>query len=561
MLSSMRRMARMSGVSAWLGASGGIALLIVAPLVALGAAAVGGSSALWTDLFAYVLPGAVRDTLTLLVGVGLVSAAIGTVTAWLVSAYDFPGRRVADWALLLPLAVPTYIVAYAYLDLLHPVGPVQTALRALLGIDNPRDLRLPDIRSMGGCIVLLGCVLYPYVYLTTRAMFLMQSANLMEVARTLGVGRRRLFVRVALPLARPAMVVGVTLVLLETLNDIGASEFLGIRTLTVSIYSTWITRSDLPGAAQMALALIVIVLGLVVWERRARRQRRYANDAQHPRPLTPHRLRGARAAAALVICTLPVLVGFVLPAAYLVDESITRIAFAGVSAAVYRETLNTVTLSLAATTITLAAGVIVAYTARVGRGPWPAIFARIAALGYAVPGTVLAIGLLPVVTGVEAAADAIAQWLFGISLGLFLLGSGAAAVYAYAVRFLALATGGAETGFSRVSPSLDEAARTMGEGPAGRLWRIHLPLARPALATAALLVFVDCMKELPATLLLRPLGVETLATHLYGEAVRGTYEEAAIAALLIVAAGLVPVVALARLSRPHRLEVDAESWL
>src|SRR5688572_16133827 len=234
MPASMRRRARMSGAGAWLGASGGIAVLVLTPLAALGLAASGGSQALWADLLAYVLPVAVRDTLTLLAGVGVVTAVIGTVTAWLVSAYDFPGRRVVDWALLLPLAVPTYIVAYAYLDLLHPVGPIQTALRALMGIENPRDFRLPDVRSMAGCIVVLGCVLYPYVYLTTRAMFLVQAANLLEVARTLGVSRRQLFLRVALPLARPAMVVGITLVLLETLNDIGASEFLGIRTLAVS---------------------------------------------------------------------------------------------------------------------------------------------------------------------------------------------------------------------------------------------------------------------------------------------------------------------------------------
>jgi iron(III) transport system permease protein len=358
------------------------------------------------------------------------------------------------------------------------------------------------------------------------------------------------------------MVVGITLVLLETLNDIGASEFLGIRTLTVSIYSTWITRSDLPGAAQMALALVVIVLGLVSLERRARRQRRYANDAQHPRPLTPHRLRGARAAGALAACLVPVCLGFVMPAVYLVDETVSRVRFAGVSAALYSETFNTVALSVVATAITLAAGVAVSYAVRVGRGWWPAALERVASLGYAVPGTVLAIGLLPVITGTEAVADTIARRLFGIELGLFLLGSGVAAIYAYVVRFLALATGGAEAGFSRVSPSLDEAARTMGERPAGRLWRIHLPLARPALATAALLVFVDCMKELPATLLLRPLGIETLATHLYGEAVRGTYEEAAIAALLIVAAGIVPVIVLARLSRPHGSSSgDVQAWL
>jgi iron(III) transport system permease protein len=537
-------------------------VLVLAPVAALGMAAAGGSADLWAHLIAYVLPVAVGDTLILLAGVGLLTVAIGATMAWLVTAYDFPGRRIVDWALLLPLAVPTYIVAYAYLDILHPVGPVQTALRAVLGIDSPRNLQLPDIRSMTGCILVLSFVLYPYVYLTTRAMFLMQSANLIDVARTLGIGRGGMFLRVGLPLARPAMVVGLSLALLETLNDIGASEFLGIRTLTVSIYATWITRSDLPGAAQMALAMIAVVLGLVLIERRARRQRRYANDAQHPRPLVPHQLHGHRAAAALAVSVVPVVIGFLVPTAYLVEQTLARVRFAGVSTAVVAETVNTVALSFVATVLTLTAGVTVAYAVRVGRGAWPPALARLASLGYAVPGTVLAIGLLPVVTGVEALTDLVLKPLFGVSAGLFLLGTGVAVVYAYTARFLALAIGGAEAGFSRVSPSLDDAARTLGEGAGGRLRRILLPLARPALATAALLVFVDCMKELPATLLLRPLGVETLATHLYGEAVRGTYEEAAVAALLIVAVGLLPVLVLARLSRPRAdVAADVSGWL
>jgi iron(III) transport system permease protein len=455
-----------------------------------------------------------------------------------------------DWALLLPLAVPTYIIAYAYLDILHPVGPVQTALRALLGIEDPRDFRLPDIRSMAGCVVLLGFVLYPYVYLTTRAMFLMQTANLIDVSRTLGASRRGVFFRVALPMARPAVVVGLTLALLEALNDIGASEFLGIRTLTVSIYSTWVTRSDLPGAAQIALAMLAIVLGLVVLEARARRERRYANDAQHPRPLEPHPLSGWKGVVALVACLIPVAVGFAVPAAYLVDASIRRMRFAGLSSALVFETINTISISLVATVLTIVAGVVIASTTRIDRGAVARACSRLASLGYAVPGTVLAIGLLPIVGGVELVADAATRRLFGFSSGLLLLGTGAAIVYAYVVRFLAIASGGLEAGFARIPPQLDDAARTLGETMGGRLRRVHLPLLRPALATAALLVFVDCMKELPATLLLRPLGFETLATHLYGEAVRGTYEDAAVAALIIVMAGLVPVRVLARVSRP-----------
>jgi iron(III) transport system permease protein len=536
-----------SGVNAWLVASGGIALLVLAPIAALFVTASGGSNDLWEQLILYVLPAAVRDTFVLLTGVAVLTVTIGAGTAWLTTAYDFPGRRVVDWALLLPLAVPTYIIAYAYLDILHPVGPVQTALRAWLGFDSPRDFRLPDIRSMWGCIALLGFALYPYVYLATRAMFLMQSANLIDVARTLGSSRARVFLHVAIPLARPAIVVGVTLALLEALNDIGAAEFLGVRTLTVSIYTTWITRSDLAGAAQIAVAMLLVVLALVLVERYARRQRRYANDAQHPRPLTPHRLRGWRGVLALATTTAPVAIGFAFPAVYLVDATLERLRFAGLSPAIVTETLNTVSISAIATAITLGAGVIVAYAARARRARVAAAFARTVSLGYAVPGTVLAIGLLPIVTGIEAGIDTTTRRLFGFSTGLLLIGTGAAIVYAYVARFLAVAAGGIEAGFSRISPTLDDAARTLGQTAGGRLWRIHLPMSRPAIATAAMLVFVDCMKELPATLLLRPLGFETLATHLYGEAARGTYEDAAVAALLIVLAGLIPVIVLARI--------------
>jgi iron(III) transport system permease protein len=289
-----------------------------------------------------------------------------------------------------------------------------------------------------------------------------------------------------------------------------------------------------------------VILALVMIERHARRQQRYANDAQHPRPLVPHRLGGWSGALALAVTAAPITIGFVFPVAYLLDAALERLRFAGLSPAIVSETFNTIVVSAIATVSTIGAGVIAAYAARTSRSGSASAFVRIVSLGYAVPGTVLAIGLLPIVTGIEAVVDAATSRLFGFSSGLLLLGTGVAVVYAYVARFLAVAAGAIEAGFSRISPSLDDAARTLGHTASRRLWRIHLPLARPALATAALLVFVDCMKELPATLLLRPLGFETLATHLYGEAARGTYEDAAIAALLIVLAGLVPVVVLAR---------------
>jgi len=535
----------------WVAAAGVAALLVVAPLLALGVEAMRGSAGLWTHLFQYVLPGALRDTALLLAGVGLLAGIIGAGTAWVVSAYDYPGRRVTEWALLLPLAMPTYVVAYAYLDLLHPVGVVQTSLRWMLGVDSPRDFRLPDIRSMAGCVLLLSSVLYPYVYLTCRALFAAQDASCFDAARTLGVRRRALFWRVALPLARPAIVVGVTLVMLEALNDIGASEFLGVRTLTVSIYATWVTRSDLPGAAQMALAMLAIVssLGLVEWY--ARRGRQYVNQIRQARPFSPTRLHGWRAVGALSATTLPILVGFVFPSAYLVSATVERLSEGPVSGVLIAETMTTTVIAAVATLVTTVVGALVAYGRFVRKGTLADVLTRVSSFGYAVPGTVLAIGVLPVLsafdTGVERAGS-----LVGASWIIFTLGTGAGLIYACVVRFLTIAVGTVDAGLARVSSTLDDAARTLGAGAGRRLMRLHVPLTRPAVLTAAMLVFVDCMKELPATLLLRPIGVETLATHLYGEAVRGTYESGAIAALLIVAAGLVPVALLSRMSGTRR---------
>jgi iron(III) transport system permease protein len=532
----------------WQLAAVAIAALVLLPLLALAWTAAQGSDGLWSHIAANVLPQAAKNTVLLLLGVGVLAVALGTGSAWLVTAYDFPGRRVMAWALLLPLAVPTYIVAYAYLDLLHPLGPVQSAVRALLGYEGPRDFRLPDIRGLAGCIVLLGFVLYPYVYMTTRAMFMTQAASLLEAGRTLGAGRMALFWRVALPLARPAIAVGAALALLETLGDIGASEFLGVRTLTVAVYTTWITRSDLAGAAQIALAMLVIVLALIALERFGRRRQRYAT-MQRPRPMQPQRLRGAAALGVLALVSVPVMVGFVAPTAHLAVESWQRIAGAGVSSTLWSGLWNTVRVAVVATIATIAAGLVLAWAHRLAqarRDPRIAGAAlRIGGFGYALPGTVLAIGLLAPMAWFDDGANALLQ-AFGLAPRMVLMGSVAALVLAYVLRFLVIAAGGIEAGLMRVSPSLDHAARSLGAAPGEMLRRVHLPLLRPALAAAALLVFVDTMKELPATLLLRPMNFETLATWLYADAVRGAYEEGAVAALLIVAVGLLPVILLAR---------------
>ncbi|RYF57928.1 MAG: iron ABC transporter permease, partial [Comamonadaceae bacterium] len=372
----------------------GIALCVLAPVLNLLWTAAGGSLAHWGHLARFVLPAALQNTLALLAGVGVVVVLIGTACAWLVTAYEFPGRRMLTWALLLPLAVPTYIMAFAYLDLLHPIGPIQTAIRTVLGYDSPRQFRLGDLRSIWGAIFLLGMVLYPYVYLSTRAMFMTQAANLMEAARTLGASPVGAFARVALPLARPAIAVGLSLALLEALNDIGASEFLGVQTLTVSVYTTWVTRSDLAGAAQIALSMLVIVVGLILFERHQRKQQRYATT-QRMRPMARTRLTGVRAGVAMTLGWLPVIFGFVAPALYLLAETVKRIRLVGmVSDALIASLMNTLIVATAATLVTVAAGLVLAWAGRHvregARASLGRMLGRIASLGYALPGTVLA---------------------------------------------------------------------------------------------------------------------------------------------------------------------------
>lgn len=543
----------------WAALSYAAAVLVFLPVAALAVVAAGPSSATWAHLGTYVLPQAAANTGVLLAGVGAVTIVVGTGTAWLVSAYDFPGRRWLDWALLLPLAMPTYIIAYTYLDLLHPVGPVQTLIRELAGIADPQDLRLPDPRSMIGCILLLGFALYPYVYLTTRSLFLTQSASLIEAARTLGAGRMGVFFRVSLPLARPAVAIGVSLALMETLNDIGASEFLGIRTMTVAVYTTWITRSDLVGAAQIALFMLAVVVILVAAERWFRRRLAYATAAQKPRQLQAQRLSSAKAMLAFVLATLPVLIGFGFPAAHLALAAWRRVSFAGISSSLLEAAVNTFLLSALAAVITVVLGAGLAYFLRLNNGTFARTVFRTASLGYAIPGTVLAIGLLAPMAAADRIVNALSDALFGVTVGLVFLASGAALVYAYVARFLAISAGGIEAGFSRISPSLDHAALTLGENTSGVLARVHLPLLRPAIGAAAMLVFVDCMKELSATLLLRPLNFETLATLLYGEAARGTYEDGSLAALAIVLLGVFPVIVLAKMSRSTKTNSHAQS--
>jgi iron(III) transport system permease protein len=531
------------GTRAWTVLAGLLAGIILLPIGTIVVLALSSEQNVWPHLLATVLPRALADTLILMAGVGALAGVLGTAAAWLVTMYRFPGRGLLDRLLVLPLAMPTYIVAYCYVELLDYSGPVQQALRALFGWQSARDYWFPEIRTLGGCVLVLASVLYPYVYLSARASFAQQSVCVLEVARTLGQTPFGAFQSVALPLARPALAAGVALALMECLNDLGAAQYLGVQTLTVSIYTTWLQRSNLAGAAQIALVALLLVLALLLSERVARGGARVHHTTGRYRAIPFSDLQGWRAYIVAAACAMPVIVGFILPLLVLLAQASTYLSEA-LMLGFWRAVRNSVTVAGAAAVSTVCAGLALVYARRLTANALVRAVVPIAGLGYALPGTVLALGLLLPLAAFDNAADSVLRSALGISSGLLLSGSLFIIVLAYTVRFLAIALGTLEAGFEKLSPNLDAVARTLGETALSSLRRVHVPLLIPALGAAALLVFVDGMKELPATLLLRPFNFETLATHAYSYAALEQFERAALGALTIVLIGLVPVLLL-----------------
>src|SRR5215475_143392 len=524
------------------GALAGVMLLPIATILVL---SLSPQQTIWPHLFGTVLPRAVANTLLMMAGVGALALVIGTGTAWLVTMYRFPGRSLLDRLLVLPLAMPTYIVAYCYVEVFDYSGPVQTALRALFGWQSARDYWFPEIRTLPGCIWVLSTVLYPYVYLAARASFAQQSVCVLEVARTLGQTAIGAFRTVAMPLARPALAAGVALTAMECLNDLGAAQYLGIETLTVSIYTTWLQRSNLAGAAQLALVALVGVLALLLAERALRGGARVHHTTGRYRAIPFSDLAGWRAGLVVVGCAVPVTAGFLLPLAVLIAQTSSDLSDA-LRLGFWRAAGNSLLVAGTAALTTVGAGLALVYARRLSGNRLARSAVRLASLGYAMPGTVLALGLMLPLAMLDNAVDAgLRAWL-GVSSGLILSGSLFVIVLAYTVRFLAIALGSIEAGFDKLSPNLDAVARTLGESALSCLRRVHVPLLLPALAAAALMVFVDGMKELPATLLLRPFNFETLATHAYSYAALEQFERAALAALTIVLIGLLPVLLLHR---------------
>ncbi len=529
-----------------------IGWLVASPLLSILYLTLGDNQNIWSHLVSTVLDDYIITTLLLMLGVGSGAFLLGVSTAWLVTLCRFPGRGWFEWALLLPLAMPSYIIAFVYTDILEYAGPVQSLLRDLFGWQSPRDYWFPEIRSLGGAISMMSLTLYPYVYLLARAAFLEQSVCVIEVSRTLGKTAWQSFYSVALPLARPAIVIGLSMVLMETLNDFGTVDFFAVKTFTAGIYDVWLNMNSIAGAAQLATVLLTFVLVLLAAERYARGARGYAHATNRYRALPGYTLAGWRKTGALVLCLLPILLGFLLPATILASYAWTHYTET-LEADFYNYLGNSLMLSGMAALIALSIGLFMAYGVRLSQSPVLRAASRFASIGYAMPGAVLAVGIMASFGALDNGLDSWMRANFGLSTGLLLSGSLVAVTFGYVVRFLALSFGSAEASLNKITTSMEGAARTLGQNTWGTLRRLHLPLIRGSILAAMLLVFVDGMKELPMTIVLRPFNFETLATFVQQYASDEMLEEAALAALTIVATGIIPVILLSlgiRGSRP-----------
>ena len=529
-----------------------IALLISTPVLFVLGSIFSNAEEIWSHLAATVLPDYILNSLWLMLGVSAGVLPIGVGTAWLVTMCRFPGSRQFEWLLLLPLAAPAYLLAYIYTDMLDYYGPVQTGLRSLFGWESVQDYWFPDIRSLWGAILMLILVLYPYVYLLARVAFLEQSSCTLEASRCLGCNPWRSFLTVALPMARPAVMAGLALALMETLNDFGTVQFFGVNTFTTGIYRTWLGLGERVAAAQLAAMLLLFILCLILLERWSRRRARYYQKS-HYQPLPKYELHWGRAALAWGACAVPVALGFLLPSLFLLqmtvqhlDETLDRNFWELAS--------HSFILAVTTAAVAIVISLILAYGQRLRPNPLMLTAVRIAAMGYAVPGSVIAVGVLMPMGRFDNALDSWMRSTFGISTGLLLSGTITALVFAYLVRFLAIAFGAVESSLNKIKPSLDDASRSLGHNATSTLVNVHAPLMWGGILTAAMLVFVDVMKELPATLVIRPFNFDTLAIQVYQYASDERLIEASAPALAIILVGIVPVLLLSfRITRSRGL--------
>ncbi|HEY5636904.1 MAG TPA: iron ABC transporter permease [Burkholderiales bacterium] len=536
----MRRTTRAPGL---LGASAiVVAALLAFPILSVLAAVFQPSSHAGWEMVRETLPRYLGNTVLLMIGVTWGVVSIGVLSAWLVTAYRFPGQRILEWALMLPLAMPAYVMAYAYTDWLQFAGPVQGTLRALTGWE-AREYWFPEVRSIWGAAAMLSFALYPYVYLIARTSFLDLSRSAFEAARLAGCPPWQSFFRVAVPLARPAIAAGTALALMEALADFGTVSYFAVDVFTTGIFKAWFSMGDPVAAAQLSSCLLVFVVLLLAQERAMRGRAAYHAGPRKPAP--PHPLRGLAAALAFAACAAPVFFGFVVPVAVLLNLALGDPSLRW-GTRVFTLIGNSATLAALTAAAAVGLALLLAYAARLRPVPLVRLAARSAALGYAIPGAVIAVGVLVPLGRLDNALAALIERVAGIETGLLLTGTVAALVFAYLVRFLAIALQTVEAGLTKIKPSMEDAARSLGEAPAGTLRRVHVPLLAPSLATAGLLVFVDVMKELPATFALRPFNFDTLAVEAYHLAKDERLAEAALPSLVIVAVGLLPLLVLTR---------------
>lgn len=525
----------------WMTGSWATALLMGLPVLALVCSAFSAEGELFRHLADTVLLDYLGNTLKLVSGVVLLSLLFGVPTAWLVAMCQVPGRRALQWALMLPMAMPSYIVAYVYTDLLDYSGPLQAGLRALFGWHSPADYWFPAIRSLGGAAWVLALVLFPYVYLLTRASFLEQSVSLIHTSRLLGCTPWQSFRRLSLPLARPAIMVAVSLVAMETLADFATVHFFAINTLTTAVYDTWLGYGSLATAAKLSCLMLLAVVLLIALERRSRsRQQVFQKSMGHEQPLR-YPLKGMSRWLAAFWCWGLVLAGFGLPFVILLDYGVRYFGLSWTPEFV-RFAGNSLAISALTALLAMGIALLLGFFRRLDGGIKSLLPLRIAAMGYAMPGTVLAIGVLVPLTALDFAINDLAEWLGRQGLGLLLTGTITAIVFGYLVRFVAIAIGSVESSMGKISPSLDMAARSLGQGDGGMLRRVHLPLVRRGLFAGAMLVFIESMKELPAALLLRPFNFDTLATHVYQFVSDEMLERGALGAIVIVLVGLLPLI-------------------
>ncbi|WP_419901432.1 ABC transporter permease [Kiloniella sp.] len=536
------RSKRKAGSWTWIALA--VASVFAFPILNVVSAAFTTKSDVWDHLVSTVLGSYLLNTSVLAIGVGILVAIIGTTTAWLVTMCRFPGHRVFEWALILPLAVPAYVMAYTYTDFFQVSGPVQALIRDMFSVEY-REYWFPEVRSIGGAILMLSLVLYPYVYMLARAAFLEQSVCALEVSRTLGCSPWGSFFRIALPLARPAIIAGTSLALMETLADFGTVSFFGVQTFTTGIMNAWTNMGDLAAARQLSTYLLLFILTVFVLEKVSRGKSKYHHATNRYQELPGYQLKGIKKIVAVTACALPLFLGFVLPAVILIDMTIS-LGDEQFGPKFFKLAFNSFTLAAVTAFTAVIIGVFLAYTNRMQPNIISKWATRIASMGYAVPGTVVAIGTLFPLATLDNAFDAWMRATFDISTGLLLTGSIAALIFAYLVRFLAVSLNTVESGLGKIRPSMEDASRTLGRGPLKTLWHVHIPIMSGSLMTAGLVVFVDVMKELPATLVMRPFNFDTLAVHAYNLASDERLSQSSTASLTIVLVGILPLILLTK---------------